>query len=156
MLTFYPATVSSTSVRIVPAKGTWHCSPLLSVRYLFIKCLSNGFTFLLRIGYPPEGGKEIITGIDHLNIYAKSPKSRLTCSGSPSRIRPLSINTVLRRSPSALCPSIVTTDESTPPERALMAVPLPTAFFISPTFHYELRESRSSNLISLIICYLFN
>jgi len=35
--------------------------------------------------------------------------------------------------PSALCASVVTTDESTPPERALMAIPSPTISRISRT-----------------------
>src|SRR3990170_3093011 len=48
-------------------------------------------------------------------------KTPATWPASPSRIRPLSMKTVSSRLPKALCPSIVTVDESTPPDRALIA-----------------------------------
>ena len=49
-----------------------------------------------------------------------------TCSPSPSRSRPWSTNTHCSWSPIASCSSTATTDESTPPDRPQITLPLPT------------------------------
>ncbi len=71
-------------------------------------------------------------------------KSAATRSGSPSRMMPFCTKIVRSLEPRARWPSIVTTDESTPPERALMAAPSPTAALTAATCSSMNRAGSSS------------
>ena len=80
-----------------------------------------------------------------------------TISGSDSRMRPFSMKQVLRFPPRAWCPSIVTVEESTPPDKALIAIPSPTVDLIILTFSLMNCSVFSSlAVISLVIVEFYS
>ena len=75
----------------------------------------------------PRNSSRASTSSTGMPIFLNIATTRF---GSPSRMMPLSMKTVFSRLPSALCPSAVHTELSTPPLSALIAIPLPTVFRI--------------------------